>query len=195
LSNQILMNKPQTEEITRILQKWNDGNEDAKELLLPFVYQELKRQASILMSGERVNHTLQATALVHEAFMRLSDSTGVDWKDRHHFYGIACRLMRQILVDHARIHAANKRGNSPIHFSLDDVQIPVEERASSILAINEVLEHLAEIDERQANIVEMKFFGGMTGEEIAEHLDISERTVRREWQSARLWLYRELAQN
>ena len=189
------MNKPQTEEITRILQKWNDGNEDAKELLLPFVYQELKRQASILMSGERVNHTLQPTALVHEAFLRLSDQTGVDWKNRHHFYGIACRLMRQILVDHARLHAADKRGNSPIHFSLDDVQIPVEERASSILALNEVLEHLAEIDERQANIVEMKFFGGMTGEEIAEHLDISVRTVRREWQSARLWLYRELAQN
>ena len=189
------MNKPESSQITQILQEWNDGNEDAKDLLLPFVYQELKRQASILMSGERGNHTLQPTALVHEAFLRLSDTSGVDWKNRHHFYGIACRLMRQILVDHARVHAAKKRGSTPIHFALDDVQIPIEERAGSIIALDEVLEKLAGFDERQAKVVEMKFFGGMTTEEIAEHLEISERTVRREWQSARLWLYRELSQN
>ena len=188
------MSENKTSEITRILQDWNDGNEDAKERLLPFVYEELKRQARILMSRERGNHTLQPTALVHEAFMRLAEQSGSDWKNRSHFYGIASRLMRQILVDHARLHAAEKRGGNPIHFSIDDVQIPVEERAGSILALNEALENLTEFDERQAKIVEMRFFGGMNNTEIADALEISERTVGREWQSARLWLYRELNQ-
>jgi RNA polymerase sigma-70 factor (ECF subfamily) len=132
------------------------------------------------------------TALVHEAFLRLSEQTGIDWKDRSHFYGIASRLMRQILVDHARLHATAKRGNHSIHFSLDDVQIPVEERAGSILVLDEVLQRLEKLDETQAKIVEMRFFGGMNNQEIAEGLDISERTVGREWQAARLWLYREL---
>ncbi|MBS1793238.1 MAG: sigma-70 family RNA polymerase sigma factor [Acidobacteria bacterium] len=179
-------------EITQILQDWNDGNEDAKERLLPFVYDELKRQARILMLRERSNHTLQPTALVHEAFLRLAEKSGLDWKNRRHFYGIAARLMRQILVDHARLHAAEKRGANPIHFSVDDLQIPVEQRAESILILNEVLERLAEFDEQQARIVEMRFFGGMNNGEIAESLNISERTVGREWQAAKLWLYREL---
>ena len=186
------MNKQETSEITQILQDWNDGNADAKERLLPFVYEELKRQAKFLMLRERANHTLQPTALVHEAFMKLAEQSGIDWQNRSHFYGIASRLMRQILVDHARTHAAEKRGGGAIHFSVDDVQIPVEERANSILAINEVLEQLAEFDERQAKIVEMRFFGGMNNAEIAEALDISERTVGREWQSAKLWLFREM---
>lgn len=181
-------------EITQILQSWNDGDEEAKELLLPFVYDELKRQARYLMSKERSNHTLQPTALVHEAFMKLEEQSGIDWKNRNHFYGIASRLMRQILVDHARLHAADKRGNNPIHFSIDDVQIPIEDRASSILVIDEALQKLAEFDEQQAKVVEMRFFGGMTDDEIAESLNISRRTVGREWQSARLWLYRELKQ-
>jgi len=186
------MNEKQTSEITQILQDWNDGREDAKEKLLPFVYDELKRQAGFLMSKERADHTLQPTALVHEAFLKLSELTGIDWQNRSHFYGVASRLMRQILVDHARLHATNKRGNHPIHFSLDDVQIPVEERAESILTLNEVLGRLEEFDEQQARIVEMRFFGGMNHGEIAESLEISERTVGREWQAARLWLYREL---
>lgn len=179
-------------EITQILQDWNDGSEDAKERLLPFVYDELRRQARLFMVKERSDHTLQPTALVHEAFLRLSEQSGIDWKNRSHFYGIASRLMRQILVDHARAHAAEKRGRHPIHFSLDDVQIPVEDRAGSILALDEVLERLAKFDERQAKIIEMRFFGGMNNGEIAAALDISERTVGREWESARLWLYREL---
>lgn len=186
------MNEKQASEITQILQDWNDGNEDAKERLLPFVYDELRRQARFFMAKERSNHTLQPTALVHEAFLRLSEQSGIDWQNRSHFYGIASRLMRQILVDHARAHAAEKRGANPIHFSIDDVQIPVEERAGSILALDEVLERLGEFDEQQARIVEMRFFGGMTNAEIADALEISERTVGREWQSARLWLYREL---
>lgn len=178
--------------ITRILQDWNEGNEEAKDELIPFVYSELKRQAKAIMSSERANHTLQPTALVHEAFLRISKQSGVEWQNRSHFYGIASRLMRQILVDHARMHATAKRGNRPIHFSLDDVQVPMEERADSLLLINEVLERLEEFDEQQAKIVEMRFFGGMNNLEIAESLGISERTVGREWLSAKLWLYREL---
>jgi len=188
------MSEWQTSEITQILQDWNDGSEDAKEKLLPFVYDELKRQAGFLMSKERANHTLQPTALVHEAFLRLSEQTGIDWQNRSHFYGIASRMMRQILVDHARFHAAAKRGSNPIHFSVDDVQIPIEERADSILALHEVLKRLETFDAQQAKLVEMRFFGGLNNKEIAEALEISERTVGREWQSARLWLYRELNQ-
>ncbi|MEJ7578745.1 MAG: sigma-70 family RNA polymerase sigma factor [Pyrinomonadaceae bacterium] len=186
------MSEKSSAEITQILQDWNDGNEGAKERLIPFVYDELKRQARMLMSKERANHTLQPTALVHEAFLKLSAQTGIEWKDRSHFYGLASRLMRQILVDHARLYATEKRGNHPIHFSIDDVQIPVEERAASILVLDEVLERLKQFDETQARIVEMRFFGGMNNGQIAESLDISERTVGREWQAARLWLYREL---
>lgn len=186
------MNDRNPSEITQILKDWNDGNEEAKERLLPFVYDELKRQARILMSRERANHTLQPTALVHEAFLRLAEQSGIDWKNRSHFYGIASRLMRQILVDHARLHAADKRGNNPIHFSVEDLQIPVEQRADSILVLNDILDRLAEFDAQQAQIVEMRFFGGMNNAEIADALEISERTVGREWQSARLWLFREL---
>jgi RNA polymerase sigma-70 factor (ECF subfamily) len=179
-------------EITQILEDWNNGNEEAKDRLIPFVYEELKKQARILMSRERPNHTLQATALVHEAFMKLSEQSGLDWQNRSHFFGIASRLMRQILIDHARLYMTEKRGNKPIYFSLDDVQIPVEQRADSILALDEILGKLEKLDEKQAKIVEMRFFGGMNNSEIAESLDISERTVGREWQAARLWLAREM---
>jgi RNA polymerase sigma factor (TIGR02999 family) len=188
------MNSVNSSEITQILHDWNEGDIDAKERLMPFVYDELKRQARILMSRERYNHTLQPTALVHEAFLKLSETSGIDWKNRSHFYGIASRLMRQILVEYARMHAADKRGNSSIHFSLDDVQVSIQERAGAILDLDEVLEKFAEINERQAQIVEMRFFGGLSNKEIGESLDISERTVGREWQAARLWLYRELNQ-
>jgi RNA polymerase sigma-70 factor (ECF subfamily) len=179
-------------EITQILQDWNNGHQEAKERLLPFVYDELRRQARSMMSRERSDHTLQPTALVHEAFIRISEQSGIDWKNRSHFYGIASRLMRQILVDHARMRSAGKRGSNAIHFSLDDLQIPVGERAHSILSLDEVLNRLEKLDEQQAKIVEMRFFGGMKTQEIAETLNISERTVGREWQMARLWLYREL---
>lgn len=188
------MEKPQTSEITQILHDWNGGDEDAKERLLPFVYDQLKRQARILMSRERSDHTLQPTALVHEAFIRLSEETGIEWENRSHFYGIASHLMRQILIQHARKHAAEKRGNHKIHFSVHDTQIPIEERANSIIALDEALERLATIDERQAKVVEMRFFGGFTIQEIAESLDVSERTVKRIWKLAKFWLYRELNQ-
>lgn len=187
------MSDPETAKITRILQDWNDGDEDASERLVPFVYDELKRQAKRLMARERRDHTLQPTALVHEAFMRLSEQTGVEWQNRKHFYGISARLMRQILVDHARAHTADKRGSNAIHFSIDDVDVPVEQRADSILMVDEVLSRLAAIDPQQAKVVEMRFFGGLSNAEIAEALDISERTVGREWRSAKLWLFRELS--
>ncbi len=188
------MEKNQVSEITQILGDWNEGNEDAKERLMPFVYAELKRQARILMSRERSDHTLQPTALVHEALIRITDQSGIEWKDRSHFYGIASYLMRQILVQHARKHSAGKRGNAMIHLSIDDVQIPIEERSNSIVALDEALERLAEVDERQAKVVEMRFFGGLTNEEIAAAMDISDRTVLRLWKAARFWLYRELKQ-
>lgn len=179
-------------EITQLLQEWNNGKDEAKELLLPYVYDELKRQARYYMSRERSDHTLQPTALVHEAFIRLSDQAGVDWQNRSHFFGVASRLMRQILVDHARSHAASKRGGNLIRFSIDDVDIPVEQRAQSILTLNEALDRLAVLDAQQAAVVEMRFFGGLGTSEIAMALGVSERTVGREWQSAKLWLYREL---
>lgn len=190
----LLMIEKSPTEITQILQEWNDGNEDAKERLMPYVYDELRRQARGLMSRERDGHTLQATALVHEAFMQISKQSGIDWKNRSHFFGIASLLMRQILVQHARTRAAAKRGNSPIHFSLDDVQVPVEQRAESLLALDEALEELAKINLEQAKIVEMRFFGGLSNEEIAEALGISVRSVVRKWGAARLWLYRALQQ-
>lgn len=188
------MDRQKKTEITQILQAWNDGDQEAKERLMPFVYAELKRQARILMSRERSNHTLQPTALVHEAFVKLSEQSGIDWQNRNHFYGIASHLMRQILVQHARTRAAHKRGNNPVHFSIDDVQISTEDRADSILALDAVLEQLAKINDQQSKIVEMRFFGGLSNIEIAEALDISERTVVRKWRAARLWLYRELNQ-
>jgi RNA polymerase sigma factor (TIGR02999 family) len=189
------MNLEKGSEITQILHEWNDGNTDAKDRLIPFVYEELKHQARLLMSKERSNHTLQPTALVHEAFIRITKSSGIDWKNRSHFYGIASHLMRQILVEHARRRASNKRGNNPIHFSLDDVDVSVEEHSNSILALDEMLETLAEMNEQQAQIVEMKFFGGLTNKEVAEALEISERSVAGKWQVARIWLYRELNQD
>jgi len=187
------MSKFVSSEITQILQDWHGGDDNAVERLLPFVYEELKYQARFLMSSERSDHTLQPTALVHEAFIRISQQAGIEWENRTHFYGIASRLMRQILVEHARRRATDKRGENPIRLSLDDVEIPFEDRLTSIIVMDSILEKLAELDERQAQIVEMKFFGGLSNDEIAEALDVSRRTVVREWGAARLWLLREFS--
>ena len=189
------MNEITQSEITRILRDWNNGDEEAKELLLPIVYNELRNQAKYLMTSERADHTLQPTALVHEAFLRVSGLNEIEWNDRKHFFRFVSLIMRQILVDHARSKATGKRGNKPIHFSIDDLQIPVEERASAIVRLDETLAELKTVDERRAKIVEMKYFGGMNTAEIAEALEISERTVGREWQEAKFWLYRELNKN
>ncbi len=186
------MEKLKPDEITEILHDWNDGDNEAVERLLPFVYNELKNQARYLMASERSDHTLQPTALVHEAFIKISNLSQIEWKNRKHFYRIVSRLMRQILVDHARKKSSLKRGNNPICMSLDDLNVPQEDQIGLVLVVNDVLEALAEFDERQANIVEMRFFGGLTNEEISEALDISVRTVIREWKIAKIWLLQEL---
>lgn len=188
------MNRKNKSEITQILQDWNDGNVEAIDRLMPFVYEELKYQARLMMAKERSNHTLQPTALIHETFLRLRKQSGIEWENRSHFYGVSSRLMRQILVDHARLRASNKRGNNPIHFSIDDLNISVEEQSLSILALDEALAKFAKMNEQQASIVEMKFFGGLTNKEVAEALEISERTVVSRWKVARIWLFRELNQ-
>jgi RNA polymerase sigma-70 factor (ECF subfamily) len=182
-------------EITRILQDLTGGDALANERLLDAVHVELKRQARILMSRERSDHTLQPTALVNEAFLKLGDASGIEWKNRSHFYGIFSKLMRQVLVDHARQHTANKRGNGKIELSIDDVDVPTEDNIELVLTIDDLLERLAALDETHARIVEMRFFAGMQNNEIAEALGISERTVGREWVAAKLWLLRELDSN
>jgi RNA polymerase sigma factor (TIGR02999 family) len=182
-------------EVTRILHDWSGGDRAAPERLMPFVYDELRRLARAFLSRERGGHTLQPTALVHEAYVRLVDQTRVDWQNRAHFYGIASRMMRRVLIDHARAHITDKRGGAAIHLSLDDVQVPVEQRAASFVALDEALSKLAQLDERKSSVVEMRFFGGMTDEEIAEVLGVTTRTVLRDWKKARLWLYRELSES
>lgn len=189
------MSESQSSEITQILHEWNDGDASAGERLFPFVYHELKRQARFLMSKERANHTLQPTALVHEAFLKLTGLNQIKWNDRKHFFRFVSQIMRQILVDYARLKASDKRGENLIHFSVDDLQIPAEERAAAIVRLDEALVELARVDARRAKIVEMKYFGGLNFSEIAEGLEISERTVGREWQEAKFWLFRELNRN
>ncbi len=180
-------------EVTQILHDWNSGDGDAPARLMPFVYDELRRQARNYLSQERGSHTLQPTALVHEAYLRLVDQTRISWQNRAHFYGMAANMMRRILVDHARAHATEKRGGRAVRLSLEDVQIPLEQRAADFVALDEALEELAKFDERKARIVEMRFFGGLNDEEIAEVLGITSRTVWRDWKTARLWLFRELS--
>ncbi|HEX8162520.1 MAG TPA: sigma-70 family RNA polymerase sigma factor [Pyrinomonadaceae bacterium] len=180
-------------DVTRILRDWSGGDRNAPERLMPFVYDELRRLARSFLARERGAHTLQPTALVHEAYVRLVDQRAVDWQNRAHFYGIAASMMRRVLIDHARAHATEKRGGAAIRLSLDDVQVPLEQRASDLLALDEALERLAQFDERKSRIVEMRFFAGLKDEEIAEVLGVTARTVLRDWKKARLWLYRELS--
>lgn len=180
-------------DVTEILHDWSGGDANAPDRLMPFVYDELRRLARAFLARERDSHTLQPTALVHEAYVRLVDQTRVDWQNRAHFYGIASRMMRRVLIDHARAHAREKRGGAAIHLSLDDVQVPLEQRASDFVALDEALEKLEQFDERKCRVVEMRFFGGLKDEEIAEVLGVTTRTVLRDWKKARLWLYRELS--
>lgn len=188
------MGGEQQNHVTEILHDWSGGDADAPSRLMPFVYDELRRLARSFLNRERGGHTLQPTSLVNEAYLRLVDQTRVNWQNRAHFYSIAASMMRRVLIDHARAHATEKRGAGAIHLSVDDVQLPIEQRAAEFLALDEALEKLSLFDERKSKIVEMRFFGGMSDEEIAEVLEISVRTVLRDWKTARLWLYRELRQ-
>ena len=180
-------------EVTQILQDWKKGDREAPDRLLPLVYDEMRRLARIHLAKERPGHTLQPTALVNEAYLRLVDQTRVDWQNRSHFYGIAASMMRRVLIDHARAHAAEKRGGGAIRLSIDDVQVPLEQRAADFVALDEALKRLSQFDERKSKVVEMRFFGGLNDEEIAEVLGVTTRTVLRDWKKARLWLYRELS--
>ncbi len=179
-------------EVTRILLDWSGGDPEAPGRLMPFVYDELRRLARAFLARERGAHTLQPTALVHEAYLRLVDQRSVNWQNRAHFYGIAASMMRRVLIDHARAHAAEKRGGGAVRLSVEDVQVPLEERAESLLALDEALERLKDMDERKCRVVEMRFFAGLSDEEIAEVLGVTTRTVLRDWKKARLWLLREL---
>jgi RNA polymerase sigma factor (TIGR02999 family) len=181
-------------DVTALLLKWKSGEDDeASEKLIPLVYEELRRVARAYLQRERKDHTLQATALVHEAYLRMVDNTEVSWKDRAHFYGIAARLMRQILMQHARAHQAAKRGGSgQIKMSLEEAPEMATECAVELLALDEALEDFTRIYPRKSKVVELKFFGGMEAKEISEALQISEKTVTRDWNFARLWLSREL---
>lgn len=180
-------------EVTAILHDWSGGDRNAPERLMPLVYDELRRLARGYLAKERGGHTLQPTALVNEAYLRLVDQTRVNWQNRAHFYGIASSMMRRVLIDHARAHATEKRGGGTIRLSIDDVQVSLEERATSFVALDEAMKRLEQMDERKCKVVEMRFFGGLSDEEIAEVLGVTTRTVLRDWKTARLWLYRELS--
>ena len=182
-----------THDVTEILQEWREGNAHASERLFPLVYEELRRQARRQLSRERADHTLQPTALVHEAYMRMVDQTSPQIENRAHFFGFASRVMRQILVDHAREHKAEKRGGAAQRLSLNDLDLLPEQSAADMLELDEALKGLEAIDERKCRVVDMRFFGGLKESEIAEVLGVTEKTVRRDWQFAKLWLYRKLS--
>lgn len=179
-------------EVTNLLIELKNGNRDAESRLMPLVYGELRRLAGLYMRGERPGHTLQATALVHEAYLRLVGHEDVDWQNRAHFFGVAANLMRRILVDHARAKQAKKRGGGDQKVSLDQAVLVRPEAPEQFLALDEALERLAKRDPRQARIVELRYFGGLSEEETAEVLEISVRTVKRDWSVARAWLYQQL---
>jgi RNA polymerase sigma factor (TIGR02999 family) len=175
-----------------MLAQIRNGSPEAYNRLVPLVYRELRRIAKVHMSRESATHSLQPTALVHEAYLRLVNATEIDWQDRAHFFSVASVLMRRILVDYSRTRHARKRGGNEPMLALDDEVMPSLGRPSEICALDDALNRLAEIGERPAKIVEMRFFAGMTEEEIANVLGISSRTVKRDWRMARAWLFNEL---
>jgi RNA polymerase sigma factor (TIGR02999 family) len=179
-------------EVTQLLQQWSLGRQDALDQLLPAIYAELQRLAASYLRRERADHTLQATALVHEAFLKLVDQRDVRWQNRAHFFGIAAQMMRRILVDHARAHTASKRGSGERPISLDDAVASIPGVNVDVLALDEALVRLARIDAQQSRVVELRFFGGLTIKEAAEVLGISHATVEREWTVAKAWLYDQL---
>jgi len=185
------VNEPSVD-VTQLLKQLSNGNQDVLAELIPQVYDELRRLAAYHLRQERSNHTLQATALVHEAYLRLVDQRHVDWKNRSHFFGVAAHLMRRILLMHARQHHAAKRGGSAQKISLDEAVIFTRERSAELLALDELLIRLAELDPQQARIVELRFFGGLSVEETADLLGISSATVKRDWAMAKAWLAREM---
>lgn len=178
--------------MSQLLVAWSSGDQSALEELMPLVYEELRRLAHHYIRRERPGHTLQTSGLVNEAYLRLVDQTNIQWQNRAHFFGIAARLMRQILVDYARRQRYAKRGGDARRLSLDEALIISKERAADVVALDDALKTLAEIDSRQSQIVELRFFGGLSIEETAEVLSVSAGTVMRDWTLAKAWLRREL---
>jgi len=183
-------NPPQ--EVTQLLQAWRGGDQAALDRLIPLIHAELHRLAHHYMLRERVGHTLQTTALVNEAYLRLVDASQVAWENRAHFLAISANLMRRILVDFARSRGYQKRGGNAVKVEFDEARVPSVGRGAEVVALDEALQALAAFDERGAKVVELRFFGGLTEEETGEVLGVSARTVKREWASAKAWLLREM---
>lgn len=179
-------------DVTQLLHDWIDGRQDALDRLLPEVYAELRRLAASYLRRERPDHSLQATALVHEAFLKLVDQRAVRWQSRAHFFGIAAQMMRRILVDHARARRSDKRGGTARRLPLDEALAVAESRDIDLVALDDALTRLATLDPRQSKLVELRFFGGLTMEETADVLGISPATVGREWTAAKAWLHTAL---
>jgi RNA polymerase sigma factor (TIGR02999 family) len=182
-----------TQAVTRLLLQWTDGDANALDQLLPLVYDELRRLAQSYLRKENVGHTLQSTALVHEAYLRLIDQRNVSWQNRSHFFGIAAQMMRRVLVDHARAHNAAKRGSGGIKVTLEEGLVAADQRDVNVIALDGALNKLAEIDPQQSRIVELRFFAGLSIEDTAELLKISPATVKRDWAMAKAWLYGEMS--
>jgi RNA polymerase sigma factor (TIGR02999 family) len=188
-----LARTPPQHEITQLLAEWREGNQSALDELYPLVYDELHRLARRYMSRERKGHTLQTTALINEAYVRLVDQKNVPWANRSHFFAISAQIMRRILIDHARRHQYAKRGGGARQVSLDEaLTVVMPDQSGELLRLDEALKSLAEMDPRRSQVVELRYFGGLNNEEIAGVLQISENTVTRDWNMARAWLYQQL---
>lgn len=186
------MSKEGSPQITKLLLQWREGKTEALDELVPLVHDELRRIARNFMRRQNPGHTLQTTALVNEAFIRLVDSNRVNWQDRNHFFAISAQLMRRVLVDVARRKNSLKRGGERVQVTLDDKLNVSDEKETDLIALDEAMSLLAELNPRQSQIVELRYFGGLTEEQIADTMEISSRTVRRDWNLARAWLFREL---
>jgi len=185
---------PSSQSITQLLVEWRDGDRTALDRLIPLVHQELRRLAHHYLKQERHEHTLQTTALVNEAYLKLVDHKGMQWQNRAHFFAVAAQAMRRILVDHARTRDALKRGGGLVMTNLDEAAALVDTQAADLLALNDALNRLAQFDARKSRIVELRYFGGMTFEETAEVIGLSPTTVNREWKSAKTWLLKTMSQ-
>lgn len=186
------MDTPPAHDVTALLNAWSEGDGAALGRLVPLVYAELRRVARRRMRAERQADLLQTTALIHEAYIRLVDARRVRWENRAHFFAVSAKLMRQILVDVARTRGARKRGGDAVHVELDEAAVATPERVGALVALDAALDALARVDARKSQVVELRYFGGLNAKETAEVLGVSEKTVTRDWQMAKLWLGREL---
>lgn len=185
--------EPSSKSVTQLLIEWREGDETALNQLIPIVYGELRRLARAYMRGERRGHTLQTSALINEAYIRLVDHKGIRWQNRKHFYAVAAQAMRRVLVDHARSRDTDKRGAGVQVVELDEAAVVAQKQAADLIALDDALSDLEALDPRKSKVVELKYFGGWSIEEIAEALDLSTATVNREWNTAKLWLLRALS--